>query len=541
MAWFKDLKILYKLFLIVGLSIVAFGLNVFFSAQGLLSAQKDLVQLEKRLYLMVQLATVNSGLIERSDELYTQAVTINDEELLKAANETVKKLTENLSELLVLDKSERKNIEQIKSKIAEYSRVSTKIVENLLSQNPDFSTIGEESNKKNVVFKHIGNMLTDYKSGVDERFRSTTAHARETGTQTLRLMFIFGSLIMVVLIVVAASVIRNINSSASTIGSSLEKLAAGQGNLNHRLPQNGEDELGKVSQNFNAFMDILLATVKEVVAVSEPLGQSSRRLITTSENAHVQIKEQLQASQHAEHSMSEFRISIQEIAQSAARASEEVKESENAILDGLEVVEKTIDNSRYFADNINHASGSVSNLAEDVKSVNSILDVIQSIAEQTNLLALNAAIEAARAGEQGRGFAVVADEVRSLASRTGEATKEIFTVLERLRSNADESVSLMHQSQELSELNEKFSGNTGDALVDIRERIDRLATINDTVATATEEQSQVVEGVVKNMETMAENANRCRESFSELDRISTELNQFSEALDSSTGKFDLKE
>jgi len=346
---------------------------------------------------------------------------------------------------------------------------------------------------------------------------------------------------MVILIVVAASVIRNINSSASTIGSSLEKLAAGQGNLNHRLPQNGEDELGKVSQNFNAFMDILLATVKEVVAVSEPLGQSSRRLITTSENAHVQIKEQLQASQHAEHSMSEFRISIQEIAQSAARASEEVKESENAILDGLEVVEKTIDNSRYFADNINHASGSVSNLAEDVKSVNSILDVIQSIAEQTNLLALNAAIEAARAGEQGRGFAVVADEVRSLASRTGEATKEIFTVLERLRSNADESVSLMHQSQELSELNEKFSGNTGDALVDIRERIDRLATINDTVATATEEQSQVVEGVVKNMETMAENANRCRESFSELDRISTELNQFSEALDSSTGKFDLKE
>ncbi|MBX2858865.1 MAG: methyl-accepting chemotaxis protein [Cellvibrionaceae bacterium] len=541
MTWFKNLKIFSKLSLIVGLAIAAFALNVFFSATGLLAAQQDLVQLEKRLYIMVQLATVNNVLLKRSDELYTQAVSTNDADSQSTANKTIAKLNDNLSELAKLDANKKPDLDSIKMQIADYQKVSLKIVDTLMAGEPNLSSLGDSAKRRSTSFEQANNMLDDYKVSVDERFQFTAQHAREKGSQTLRLTLFFGTFIIIFMVLVAIAVTRNISGSALSIGKSLEKLAQGEGNLRHRLPQTGEDELGQVSRFFNAFMDILLATVTDVVRVSHPLGESAQRLIDTSEGARNQMQEQSQTTQHAANSISEFRNSIQEIAQSASRASTEVKESETAIKDGLAVVEKTIDNSRSFAQNINLASDSITNLAEDVKSVNSILDVIQSIAEQTNLLALNAAIEAARAGEQGRGFAVVADEVRSLASRTGEATKEIFTVLERLRGNADESVSLMHQSQELSTLNEKYSNDTGEALENIRERINSLTEINEIVATATEEQSQVIDGVVENMHSMNENVNRCVDSFSELDHIAQDLNSTSKALQSATAKFHLDE
>ena len=541
MAWLNNVKIIYKLSLIVICAIAAFGVNVYFSASGLISSQKDLVKLEEELYMMVQLAAVNTVLLKRGDELYSQAVSFGEKELKQSALKSINRLMENLDKLSRLEKDEKQKVERIQDSIRQYQQYSTGIVDFMLSGNSDFSSIQNKIRSKEDIFSKANELLDAHKVSVDRRFKATVSHAREQGETTLRLILIFGSALMVFMVIVAISVTRAISRSMLSISESLQQLAEGNGNLNHRLPDEGEDELGKVSMFFNAFMNILLHAVREVVNVSIPLGELANRLVDTTNNARNQMQEQSENAHHAGGAMEEFRSSIHEIAQSAAKASTEVKKSSEAIQEGQDIVSKTMDNSRSFADQINQAATSVTNLADDVKSVNSILDVIQSIAEQTNLLALNAAIEAARAGEQGRGFAVVADEVRSLASRTGEATKEIFSVLDKLSANASESVELMSQSQEFSVLNEKYSNATGAALSNIYSSIGSLSAINETVATATEEQSHVVEGLMEIMSTMSNNVNQCVASFSELDQVSQGLHNASESLISATNQFNLDE
>lgn len=539
MVWFKNLKLFYKVSLIVALAMFVFVVNIIFNTKGMLETQKDLVLLEQKIYETVQLATVNSVLLQRADELYTQAVSFDDADLKDNAGEVLQELKDNVRRLRSLDGGNTRKLKDLEQDIKSYEELSIDIVDKMLAGTADFGVIGEQAKRKAEFFDAANEKLSDYKRNIDRLFMSTISNAREQGESTLRFALIFGVVMMSVLLVVAISVARSISLTANDLKKSLAELASGGGDLKHRVDVTGKDELGKVAYNFNKFMDILLTSVQGVVNVSVPLNDASAHLLNTSNAARNLMNQQASNAQRAGESMQDFSASTQEIAQSAAEAKSEVYDSEKEILTGLEIVEKTINNSVEFGKQINQAAQSVSDLAEDTKSVNSILDVIKSIAEQTNLLALNAAIEAARAGEQGRGFAVVADEVRSLASRTGDATTEIFDVLEKLRNNAEQSVSLMTMSQEKSSLNEQYSRDTGQALEKIRSRIDSITSFNEKVASSTEQQSHVIDGLVDTIHTMNDSVSLCTDSFAELDTIAKELHDASESLTQATNTFTL--
>ena len=539
MKWFKNLNLFIKISVIVVLAILIFIINIIHSAQGMLSTQRDLAILEDQLYEIVQLATVNNGLLVRADELFTQAVTFDDEDLLKGGQETVSALRGNIKKLQKLDPENANSLKKLNDNINQFESMSSSIVKDMLSGEADFDQIGKLAAKKKALLDQANEQLSDYKKKIDTTFISVISDARESGENTLRFAIIFGVVMMSVLLVVAISVARSISSTANELESSLSELARGKGDLKRRIHVFGEDELGQVALHFNQFMERLGEAVGAVVKVSDPLSSTSHGLVETANQSRRIMEEQSRNADTAGQSMQEFRSSIEENTRSAGHARSEVYESENEIRHGLEIVQKTISNSVEFGNQINEAANSVRELAEGTSSVNSILDVIKSIAEQTNLLALNAAIEAARAGEQGRGFAVVADEVRSLASRTGEATTEIFEVLEKLRINAEQSVALMTESQEKSSLNEEYSRNTGEALEKIRLRIVSITSINEQVANSTEQQNQVISGLLDTINTMNYSVNEASESFNKIDDVAKVLHDASMELNKATSQFSL--
>jgi methyl-accepting chemotaxis protein len=236
-------------------------------------------------------------------------------------------------------------------------------------------------------------------------------------------------------------------------------------------------------------------------------------------------------------SMVEMQFSVADIAKSAAEAANAAGSGEAEVNRGMENVQRSLLISGQLVHEIGNAADVVDRLAKDSQNMNKILDVINGIAEQTNLLALNAAIEAARAGEQGRGFAVVADEVRSLASRTALSTTEIRGLLDKLISAADQSVSTMGLAREKANTNEEISLAVDKSLTNIKEQIGHISSMNSQIATATEEQSCVAETVVNNIEQMYNSFGATQTAIEEIGNVAHLVDKNAIQLQKATSKF----
>ena len=339
--------------------------------------------------------------------------------------------------------------------------------------------------------------------------------------------------------IVTIAIARAISSSARNVAQSLSELADGKGDLSHKLNVSGSDELGQVSSNFNRFLGLLGDSIRRVVNVTDPLLASSHSLKQRMEDATHATQRQSHDASAVQVSMEDMRHSVIEISQNARQAASAAQIAEKEAMQGMTVVQRTIDISQELNTGIQAASNSINELARDTENVTSILNVITSIAEQTNLLALNAAIEAARAGEQGRGFAVVADEVRALASKTADATTEIRHVLQNLKTAAISSVSTMNVAMSKSSENETNAQNTGSALKSIQQQIVSINSMNTHIASATEEQASVASQVVDNVVNMNASFEQTLQILSQVRNVSEGLVDFADELKNATSQFKL--
>ena len=236
-------------------------------------------------------------------------------------------------------------------------------------------------------------------------------------------------------------------------------------------------------------------------------------------------------------SMIEMQYSVTDIAKSASQAASAAEAGELEVNQGMENVQHSLSVSGELTENISLASSVINQLAQDSQNMNQILDVINSIADQTNLLALNAAIEAARAGEHGRGFAVVADEVRNLASRTALSTTEVRELLDKLISAADQSVSAMETAKDKASSNESISREVDESLTKIKQQIAHISSMNNQIAAATEEQSIVAETVVNNIEDMYNSFGATTLAVEEIGEVSHQLDANATLIRDATSKF----
>ncbi len=275
----------------------------------------------------------------------------------------------------------------------------------------------------------------------------------------------------------------------------MEDIADGEGDLTKRLTIQNNDEFGILGTAFNRFVERIHGSIREVSSATGQVNEVALRVVAASNSSMFNSDQQASRTSSVAAAINQLGAAAQEIARNAAQASSQASDARNLAEDGQQVVDRSIAAMNQLSSMLSASSTNIESLNSKTVNIGQILEVITSISQQTNLLALNAAIEAARAGEAGRGFAVVADEVRNLAHRTQESAQQVQTMIEELQVGARESVSNMSDSQRHSQDSVDIANLAGERLNSVTLRIGEIDGMNQSVATATEEQTAVVESI----------------------------------------------
>ncbi|MBT2298089.1 HAMP domain-containing protein [Pseudomonas fluorescens] len=312
----------------------------------------------------------------------------------------------------------------------------------------------------------------------------------------------------------------------------MEDISLGEGDLTRRLEVQSRDEIGQLATAFNRFVERIHQSIREVSSAAIGVNEVAKRVLLTSNSSMSNFDEQSTRTNSVAAAINELGAAAQEIASNASNASQQASAARQQAEDGRQVVERTIQVMNELSGKISASCVNIEVLNDKTVNIGQILEVIKGISQQTNLLALNAAIEAARAGEAGRGFAVVADEVRSLAGRTQTSALEIQQMIEELQVGARDSVTTMTESQQHSEESVGIANLAGKRLGSVTQRISEIDNVNQSVAAATEEQTAVIEALnvdITEINTLnqqgVENLHSTLQACTELERQADRLNQ----------------
>ena len=316
------------------------------------------------------------------------------------------------------------------------------------------------------------------------------------------------ALAMIIITVILATILvaaiavylpRAIATPINQLSNELADLTGGKGDLTHRMSRLGKDEIGQMSHNFNRFISGLQKLMVQIQTAGNAVGQARAGLKKDSEDCMHANEQYSQAMEEVSRSNHEMGTAIAEVAENTKQAAQETRDSITAVQKVSGQFGKTRVEIESLADNINSASSIITELAEESGNIASVVDVINDIAEQTNLLALNAAIEAARAGEQGRGFAVVADEVRTLASRTQQSTEDINKMIESLKGKANSAVTSMTGAQEKAGRTVDYSQESESQVLSITDSLDGITSRITQVASAVDQQASSINEINSNL------------------------------------------
>ncbi|WP_367254422.1 methyl-accepting chemotaxis protein [Pseudomonas sp. stari2] len=298
-----------------------------------------------------------------------------------------------------------------------------------------------------------------------------------------------------IIIALLGMLIRILIQPLHVMTRAMEDIADGEGDLTKRLTIQNQDEFGVLGTAFNRFVERIHGSIREVSSATGQVNEVALRVVAASNSSMYNSDQQASRTNSVAAAINQLGAAAQEIARNAAQASTQASDARGLAEDGQQVVDRSIKAMNQLSSMLSASSSNIESLNSKTVNIGQILEVITSISQQTNLLALNAAIEAARAGEAGRGFAVVADEVRNLAHRTQESAQQVQTMIEELQVGARESVSTMSDSQRHSQDSVEIANLAGERLNSVTQRIGEIDGMNQSVATATEEQTAVVESI----------------------------------------------
>ncbi|MEH6797811.1 MAG: methyl-accepting chemotaxis protein [Halopseudomonas sabulinigri] len=350
----------------------------------------------------------------------------------------------------------------------------------------------------------------------------------EQSTQSALMLAVVGFLVALVGLVVMIFVAYGLAKPARQLVAMLDDIAKGDGDLTKRLNVDRADELGAIAAGFNAFLDKLQGMIKEVVGSVQQVTDASEHTADIAIRTNDGVQRQLSEIDLVATAVTEMTATAQDVARNAAQAASAAHNADGSANHGREVVKATSATIQNLSEDIQRAVESVQSLARNSENITGILDTIRGIAEQTNLLALNAAIEAARAGEQGRGFAVVADEVRNLAQKTQASTAEIQTMIEQLQNGTRETVKVMEQSRSRTDQSVLQAEEADAALTSITQAVSVINDMNNQIASAAEQQSAVAEDINRNVTTIDTVAKSVAAGADEASQASASLTKLAE-------------
>lgn len=537
MNWFNRISIKFKLMLIPLVGVLGFATNLIYNFSVNTETRHKLESVRDLYYPILERSNNVIVLLDRTVEVLNSSVSAGERDMIKGADENAERMRALFREIRSLEPERKQVVDELGSSFENYYTLAREISEGMITGSADFAQLNSKVEVMGSKLNRLKGDLTDFRDQSHELFVSNISNSIADANTALNVGAGIAVLITVVLIAVALYVTMQVTSNIGRVVSSLQEIASGEGDLTKRIRQDSQDEIGTLVYWFNSFIERLQGIIKEVVQSIDPLTSVSRELGELAHQSEHASTEQLEATVSVNRSMKEMFESLNENASNTSNAAVAASDANDQAKKGHGIVGEAIRTINDLAREVAKAGETIHQLEADTENVGQILDVIQGIASQTNLLALNAAIEAARAGEHGRGFAVVADEVRTLASRTQESTEEIHRVIEQLQRTARAISDVMANGQRKAEESVNKAGDTGSSLQAITTRVEEINVMNTQIASATEEQQQTSHFIQQAIDEISSSAQRAAEGSAQVANSTEQLQRVAQKLGSVVRQF----
>jgi methyl-accepting chemotaxis protein len=537
MNFLSRISIKAKILVIPAIAVIGFIASLAVNNSINVDNTERLAYIQDLYFPVVQSSRENIVRINRTEELLNTAVSTGETDMLDQARRTFEELTAKIQEQKELWPEKTETLTKTEQHAKSYFEVALKLSAGMVNGGLDPSEMPTLVKQMNEGLSKTKSQLTQFNESALQAFYKTVEDSNEAANNALVTGLALSGVSILIIVLISASIVLLITRNLNTMLESLKDIASGEGDLTKRIVQNSDDEIGALIHWFNQFMEKLHNSIENVVNSIDPLTRLSTDLRDMTTKTAEITDEQSLATDEVTRSVDEMFSSVQNVAKNASSAAEAAKEADDEAKAGRSVVTQSVESINDLASEVERAATVIRKLEADTENVGTILDVIKGIAEQTNLLALNAAIEAARAGEQGRGFAVVADEVRTLASRTQDSTQEIQRVIEELQSAARSAAEVMSHSQEQANTSVDQAAKTDSSLATITEKVGSITTMNTEIAAATGEQEKVSNSIKTNVDGIRSNANKAVKNVQEVEQASESLAQISNNLRKITGQF----
>lgn len=537
MSLLSTASIRLKILLIPMVGILGFAAVLAYNFSVSSASNSRLNEVKAVYYPILEKASASVVALDRITETFNSAVAAGEQEMIGGAEEYASTVRRNLNEIEALEPRRKDKVAAIKTEFEQYFQLAKSLSEQMIANTIVQGQLGQRTSEMAARLNTLKSIMENFRVQSHEIF---TRNINDTTTEMSNAVtggLLTALVTFVAVIIVSIYITSNITGSLSRIVGSLKDIAQGEGDLTRRIPQTSKDEIGELVYWFNSFVEKLQGIIREVVDVTGPLSGVSSELSLLARQSERVTSDQLDATRNAERSISEMFASLGENASNASSAADAAAGADNETKMGQEVVDSTISAINILAQEVERAAETIRQLEADTTSVGNILDVIQGIAGQTNLLALNAAIEAARAGEQGRGFAVVADEVRTLASRTQVSTQEIHSVIEQLRRTARAISEVMEQGQKRARESVEKAAKAGESLSTIAGKVETISNMNIQIASATEEQQQTSSYIQRSVEEIRSASEHAANGSRKVAEATEQLTRATAKLSHVTGQF----
>lgn len=486
---------------------------------------------------LIQDVRYNAQKMISSVRLYLSQPTSASRENMLAAEEIISGLIKRFNEFQELYTFEQEEaVQEVKQSMDTYSSNLKVMIK-----------VNESKKRRMDVYlldAELLPLLTQMQDQLDELVRIKTESMKknsddliETVEASLPAQISLTSIGLVLGVVVAFIISQMVTVPLNKTVAALQDVAQGEGDLTHRLEVKSGDEFGSLALAFNQFSKKIQSLMQEVSSCSGQLINSARQMDQVVSNTQADINTQNGQIDEISASIESMATKIQSVVGHTSQAADLADQTNQNALEGKGIVNQSLESSNQLALDVDKASTVINALETDVESISGVLGVIQSIAEQTNLLALNAAIEAARAGEQGRGFAVVADEVRTLASRTQDSTEEIQAIIKRLQAGSVEAVQVMENGKNKAGEGLEHVRLAGNSLQKISSAAEDMLSMNREIASVTDEQGQSASRVSQNIIAINQLSTQTASSAGLMADTSSQVNEQAVQLQNLIGQF----
>jgi len=537
MKFEKINSVRFKILVIAIIALIGFVVNFAFNYNVTSDNTNRLKNVKDIYFPILENTDANQVNLDKIKEALNAAAASGELDMLQTSDSLAEKVKSSFAKIKKIDVTVQSDVQQMQSLFENYYKAAKKLTKGMIEGSLAGDNIKSSVDAMGKALNSFQSALTSFRATSYERFTATLEEANDAAESALITGIVITIIVMFIVGSIAYFISNLISHNILNVVDSLQDMAKGNGDLTKRLTTKSTDEIGALVESFNQFVEKLQHIISEVYGSTTQLAAAAEEMSAITVASTENVRRQQQETDQVATAMNEMTATVMEVSQNAEQAAESTSEADTQAQEGRQIVNDTVESINLLANEVDSAANVIQELEQNSDSIGSVLEVIRGIAEQTNLLALNAAIEAARAGEQGRGFAVVADEVRSLASRTQQSTQEIQSMIERLQSGAQRAVEVMGTSRTRAQSSVEKSEKAGNSLTVITEAMSNITAMNTQIAEASKQQSEVAEEINQNIVNISTIAEESAHSTTELSQSNKALAELSSNLQDLVGQF----